>query len=172
MGATALLALACGLIAGQFHHVFGVAPILGAILCAACFLRPRDLFIVGLSGMLIRDFLLGYSAFTLVRLVAISLVVAVVVALKIRPALRSLLIGLLLSSPIFHLTLAMGGWLAGTCSVFPKTATGLRQTIVSALPYFQRSFIGDLLFASAFLSLYAMSVYTLLGWRPRTPSTS
>ncbi len=40
MIATAMLTLACGIIAGQFHHVLGVAPILGAILCAACFLRP------------------------------------------------------------------------------------------------------------------------------------
>lgn len=155
MIATALLTLACGLIAGQFSHTFGVAPILGAILCAAFFLRPRELFLVGLGGMLVRDLLMGLSLFTLVRLAGIGLVVAAVVALKVRPSLRSLLTGLLVSSPIFHLVLAAGNWATGTCGDFTRTPVGLVQSMVSSLPYFQRSFVVDFLFTTLFLTAYS-----------------
>ena len=160
MVATGMLMLACGIIAGQFHHALGVAPILAAILCAACFLRPRDLFVVGVGGMLIRDLLMGFSLFTAVRVAGIAGVVLAVVALKIRPTLRSLLTGLLVSSPIFHLVLAVGDWATGTCGIWPKTPQGLASAVVSTLPYFQRSFVGDLLFTSLFLVAYSLAAYT------------
>jgi len=160
---TAMLTLACGIIAGQFHHQLGVAPILGAILCAACFLRPRDLFVVGLGGMLLRDLLMGFSLFTGVRLIGIGLVVLAVVLLKVRPVLRSLLVGLLVSSPIFHLALAVGDWATGTCGIWPKTPQGLTSAIVSTFPYFQRSFVGDLLFTSLFLAAYSLAAYAASG---------
>ena len=51
--AVVLLIGACGVLAGQFHHVVGIAPVLGAILCAACFLKPRSLLLVGIGGMLL-----------------------------------------------------------------------------------------------------------------------
>ena len=155
MIATALLTLACGLIAGQFHHTFGVAPILGAVLCAAFFLRPRQLFMVGLGGMLVRDLLMGLSLFTLVRFAGMALVVAAIVALKVRPNLRSLLTGLLVSSPIFHLALAVGDWATGACGNWAKTPGGLAQSIASALPYFQRSLVVDFLFTAVFLAAYS-----------------
>ena len=160
---TGMLTLACGLIAAQFHHAFGIAPILGAILCAACFLRPRDLFVVGLGGMLLRDLLMGLSVFTGVRLVAIALVVLALVALKIRPALRSLLIGLLISSPIFHLALAVGDWATGTCGQWAQNMRGLSSALVSTVPYFQRSLIGDLLFTALFLAVYSAAAAAASG---------
>ena len=171
MIATGLLTLACGIIAGQFHHTFGVAPILGAILCASFFLRPRDLVIVGLGGILVRDLLMGFSLFTAVRLAGIALVVAAIVALKVRPNLRSMLTGLLVSSPIFHLALAVGDWVTGTCTVWPKTPQGLAQAVVTAIPYFQRSFVGDVLFASLFLGAYTLAACTW-SWSKSIRSTT
>ena len=168
--ATGMLMVECGLIAGTFHHLFGVPPILGAILCAACFLRPRDLWVVGLGGMLVRDLLLGFSPFTLVRLFGMALVVWSVVALKVRPNVRSLLVGLLVSSPIFHLVLAAGDWATGTCGIWPKTPQGLSQAVVSALPYFQRSFVGDVLFTGLFLGAYVLAAYSWV-WTKSIRST-
>ncbi len=164
---TGMLTLAGGIIAGQLHHQLGIAPILGAILCAACFLRPRDLFVVGLGGMLVRDLLLGLSLFTVVRIVGIALVILAVLALKVRPTLRSLLVGLLVSSPIFHLALAVGDWATGTCGIWPRTPNGFVSAIVSAAPYFQRSLVGDLLFTSVFLSLYTLAAYLFFGLKEK-----
>lgn len=172
MTATALLTVACGLIAGGFHHQLGVAPILGAVLCAACFLRPRELVVVGLGGILVRDAFLGLSSFTLFRLAGMGAVIGMILALKIRPTFKSLLTGLLLSSPIFHLALAVGDWATGTCAILPKTPQGLMQSIAGAVPYFQRSFIGDILFTSLFLSAYVLFAYAMLGMKGKAFSWS
>lgn len=158
--AVAIFTLTCGLLAGRFSHFFGVAPILGALLCAACFLRPKELFVVGLGGILVRDFLMGFSSFTLVRLAGIGLVVCAMIALKVRPSPRSLLTALLISSPIFHLTLAVGDWATGTCAAVPRTPAGLLSSIASSLPYFQRSFVGDFLFAAFFFAAYSLAART------------
>ena len=160
MLATAMLTTACGIIAAQFHHQLGVAPILGAILCAACFLRPKDLFIVGIGGMLLRDLLMGFSAFTAVRVAAIALVVLAFVLLKVRPNLRSLVTGLLVSAPIFHISLAVGDWATGTCGSYSHTPAGLKTAIVSSLPYVQRSLLGDFLFTALFLGAYSLAAYS------------
>lgn len=165
MMATVLLTLVCGFIAGELHHQLGVAPILGAILCAACFLRPWELFLVGMGGILVRDSLIGFSAFTLVRLLGIGLVVASILMVKVRPNLRSILTALVVSSPIFHLVLAVGDWWTGTCAILPKTPQGLFASIAGATPYFLRSFIADTLFASFFLGAYTAAAYALLGAR-------
>lgn len=142
-----------GLLAGLMSHPFGVAPILGAMLCASCFLRPRDLWIVGLGGIAIRDLLLGPSAFTLVRLVGVALVIGVILALKVRLTWRSVVTGLLIVAPIFHLVLAAGDWATGTCAGYPRTWDGLGRTVASAAPYFQQSFLTDLAFTGLFFGI-------------------
>ena len=163
-----LLMVVCGFVAGQFPHLLGVTPVLGAVLCAACFLRPRQLFLIGLGGILVRDLLMGLSSFTLVRLTGMALVVTLVAALQVRPNVRSLFAGLLLSAPVFHLTLAVGNWLTGTCGSFPRTAQGLFQSVAMAVPYFQRAFLGDLFFTGLFQMAYAAAVYPMVSrMRPK-----
>ena len=162
MIATWLLTLGCGLIASRFHHDVGIAPVLAAILCAGIFLKSRDLWIVGLGGMLIRDLILGFSVFTFVRLAGIALVVLAIRQLKLQPNLRSLLTGLVVSSPLFHLTLSVGNWATGTCGHWPRTLQGLAQSIASSWPYFQKSLAVDLLFTALFLLLYTAAVYGLI----------
>ncbi len=152
---TVLLTLACGLIAAQFNHALGTTPVLGAVLCASLFLSRKDLWIVGLGGMILRDLILGLSLFTFVRLGAMALVILAVTALKLRPNFRSLLTGLLIASPIFHLALAAGDWATGTCGQWAKTPQGFAAAIGSTVPYFQRSFIGDFLFTALFLAAYS-----------------
>ncbi len=166
MAAKVLLILGSGFMAGEFHHWFGVAPVLAGILCAAFFLKPRELFLVGVGGILFRDLLVGMDGVTPFRILGIIGVVGAVAALRVQPNVKSLLTGLLAASPIFHLALAVGDWATGTCTIWPKTAQGLRDAVVTSLPYFQRSFVGDLIFTSLFLGLYLGAAYTLGGWRP------
>ncbi len=168
-----VLAVVCGVVARQFTHAVGVAPMLAGVLCASCFLRRRDVAVVGLGAMLVRDLLAGVSWFTLVRLCAMFSVIGIIWAIRVRPSLKSLLLALGLSSPTYHLILAVGDWVTHTCSNAPFTPQGLLTTMASSLPYFQRSLIGDLLFTSAFLSLYTLAGYLVtLRWPSVLPSPS
>lgn len=168
-----LLGLTAGLLAGGLGHVVGTTPLLGALLCAACLFRTRDVAIMGLVGIIFRDAVLGLSWFTVVRVMAILSVVGIVTALRVRPSIKSLLLGLGVSAPVFHLVLAFGDWVTQTCSKEPWNFSGLRNTLMGSLPYFQTSLIGDLAFTAAFVGLYTLTGYLLtMRWPTLIPQLS
>jgi len=111
--------------------------------------------------MLARDLIVGVSWFTLVRLVGILAVIGIIWALRVRPSLKPLLLGVGLSSSAYHLVLAVGDWVTQACSTAPRTPQGLIATMTSSLPYFQRSLIAELLFTSVFLGAYALAGHLL-----------
>lgn len=160
------LTVAAGVMAASFSHTLGTAPILGALLCAACFLRRRDVLVIGLGAMLIRDALTGFSLFTLVRVVAILGVIGVIWAIRVRPRWGSLLLGLALAAPAYHLALATGDWITQFCTKEAHTAAGLAATLMSSLPYIQRSLVSELLFTTAFVGLYTLSGSAIRLWWP------
>ena len=168
-----VLAVACGLLAGGFRHEVGMAPVLAGLLCASCFLRRRDVAIVGLGATVVRDVLSGVSVFTLVRLLGMLAVIGIIWALRARPSFKSLLLGLGLSSPAYHLVLATGDWVTHTCSKLPLTPQGFYTSIATSIPYFQRSLVNDLLLTSAFLSFYTLAGYlVVLRWPSVLPQPS
>jgi len=163
-------AVVAGILASQFTHVAGATPILAALLCAACFWRKRNVALIGIVAMLTRDALAGISWFTVVRVAAVLGVVGVVWLVRLRPSFSSLLTGLGLSAPVYHLTLSVGDWLTHTCSTAPFTWQGLMTTIHTSVPYFYRSFFGDLVFTSAFMGLYTFAGYVVtLRWPSLLP---
>lgn len=171
MMASLVLMAACGVLAGQFSHVVGIAPILGATVCASCFCRPRDLWVVALGGVVVRDLAAGVvGPFTLVRLVAMVLVVLTMRALRVRWTFSSVAAGLLVVAPVFHLALAVGDWATGFCAGYPRTPAGLWQTLVNAAPYAQRALAGDVLFAALFFGLSGVVTTGLQGRRRLAPT--
>jgi len=150
-----VLAVISGVLAGQFHHGLGIAPMLAGVLCAASFLRRRDALIAALGAVVVRDLFVGLSLFTLVRLLAVLSVMGIIWAVRVRPALKPLLVALILASPTYHLMLAVGDWGLQFCSTEPRTPLGLFTTIRTGWPYFQHAFLGELLFTSAFVVAYA-----------------
>ena len=166
MGSVLALTVMAGLMAASFNHVLGMAPILAALLCAACFLRPRDLLPIGLGAMLIHDLTVGLSVFTLVRLVAVLVVVGAIRALRVRPAAGSLLLGLAVIIPLYHLVLTTGDWITHFCTQEPHTMQGFMATLHSNLPYIQRSCVNDVVLTAVFLGAYTLSGSALRAWRP------
>lgn len=160
------LTVVAGVMAASFNHVLGMGPILAALLCAACFLRARDVLVIGVGAMLIHDFVVGFSVFTLVRLVAVLAVVGAIWMLRIRPAAGSLLLGLAVIVPLYHLALTTGDWITHFCTKEPHTLQGFVATLNSNLPYLQRSCLNDVVLTAAFLGAYTLSGSALRAWRP------
>jgi hypothetical protein len=74
---------------------------------------------------------------------------------------------------VYHFVLAVGDWATQICSKEPWTAQGLFATIATAIPYFQRSLVGEVLFTSVFLSVYALAGYVVsLRWPSLLPQPS
>jgi len=166
MAVSIVLAVIVGGMAGQLRHAVGAAPILAALLWAACFLRKRDVALIGIGAMLIHDAIAGVSVFTIVRVVAMLGVIGVIWAIRVRPTWLSLLSGLVLVAPTYHLVLATGDWVTQFCTQAPHTLPGLAATLMSAFPYFQRSFVSEVLYSAAFLGIYALSGSAIRLWWP------
>jgi len=178
MGIAVGFGVLAGALASQWSHVVGSAPILAALLCAAPFLRKRDLIIIGVVAMLTRDVVSGLSWFTLVRLAAILSVAGILWIVRVRPSVKSLLIGLGVASPVYHVVLTMGDWVTQTCAKAPLTFQGFQATFAGSLPYAGRSIVTDTVFAGAFLTLYLlMGLLVVSRWpsllpTPALPSTN
>jgi hypothetical protein len=157
MGVAVGFGVLAGAVASQWSHVVGSSPILAALVCAACLLRMRELVIVGVVAMLTHDAISGVSGFTLVRLAAILSVIGILGIVRVRLSVKSLVIGLGVSAPVYHAVLTMGDWVTQTCSKAPLTFQGLQQTVASSLPYAGRSMLTDTVFAGAFLTLYLLA---------------
>lgn len=162
-----VLAVIAGIVAGQFHHLVGAAPIVAAILCAGSFLRRHQMLIVGLGAILLRDLLVGFHWFTFVRVMAVLGVVGVAWLIRVGPNLRSLIMGLVLASGVYHIILASGDWALQVCSTFPRTPEGWVANLWSTLPYIHRTLVSDLAFSSIFLALYAFAGYLVSLWWPK-----
>ena len=172
MGVAIGFGVLAGAVASRWSHVLGSAPILAALLCAACFLRKREVIIIGIMAMLTRDALTGFSWFTLVRLAAIMSVVGMLWIVRVRPSVTSLLIGLGVSAPAYHVVLTMGDWVTQTCSKAPVTFQGLLATFAGSLPYVGRSIITDAVFAGAFLTFYLLAGSLMVSRWPSLRSMS
>lgn len=87
-----ILAIVGGFAAWAGRHQIGVSPILAGLLCASCFLRRRDAVIAGLGAVLVHDALVGFSLFTLVRLIGVSGALGVIWAVRVRPSFPEILL--------------------------------------------------------------------------------
>lgn len=179
MGVSVVLAVIVGGMAGSLRHTVGAAPVLAALLWAAYVLRTRDVMIIGLGATLVQDLMTGVGWFTLVRLAAVISVIGVIRLARVRwsptgtargpqavGSFPSVLLGLGLASPVYHLVLATGDWVTQFCTQAPQTLSGLAVTLRSAFPYFQRSFLSEVLFTAAFLGVYALSGSAVRLWWP------
>ena len=160
------LTVTAGLMAASFSPHLGMTPILGALVCAACFLRRRDVLLAGLGAMMLRELVVGVSVFTAVRLLAVGSVIGLLWLVRVKPAWRPLLTGVILAAPTYHLILVVGDWVTQFCTKEPRTTQGLFTTLMSGLPYIQRSFLTDVVFTAAFFGLYTLGGSVISAWRP------
>ena len=84
-----VLAGVTGLMSAFVQHPLGAAPVLAAMISAVLFLRRRDVLHVGLLSVLVRDAILGFSVFTVVRVAAMLAVAGALRLARVKPTLGS-----------------------------------------------------------------------------------
>ena len=152
-----VLAGVTGLMSAFVQHPLGAAPVLAAMISAVLFLRRRDVLLVGLLSVLVRDAILGFSVFTVVRVAAMLAVAGALRLARVKPTLGSAALGLLIAAPVYHLTLIVGDWATQFCATEPRTLSGLIATLQSSLPYVQRSLVTEAFFGAALLGVYVLA---------------
>ncbi len=153
-------------------HPWNFAPVTASAIFAGMVLPRRMAWIVPVLAMLVSDLFIGFS-WTDMPFVYGSIMIAVAIGLWIGNHQGSALGygaktfgGTLVSSVIFYLITNLGSWL--TLAMYPKTPSGLMQSYINAVPFFQNSLAGDLFFVTVFTLFYGLAAKILKRPVPET----
>ncbi len=146
-------------------HPPNFTPVGGMSLFAGARLSGWQCYLIPLVLMAITDplqqMLFGIPAYTpITPFIYVSFLISVWIGRHLRATSNVFKIGgaTFLSSLQFFLITNFAHWLF--IGMYPRTGAGLAACYIAALPFFERSLAGDLLYAGAFFGIYAwMSRY-------------
>ncbi|MCI0705924.1 MAG: hypothetical protein L0Y80_00380 [Ignavibacteriae bacterium] len=137
-------------------HPFNFTPIAAMALSSAVYLDKKYAFIIPLAAMLVSDAILGfhsgmiwvYGCFALIALMGLWL----------RSHKKPLFVAgaALTSSVLFFVVTNFAVWFMGSGALYPKTWEGLVACYVAAIPFFQNTVAGDLLYTGALFGLFEL----------------
>ncbi len=140
------------------------AAISSAALFAGFFFRNRLVAVaVPVLAMLVSDLVHGFYHPALMAVVYAGLAVPVVFRplLGAVPTITRVLGCAMLGSVSFFLFTNLGVWALGDGAAYPKTAEGLAQCYIAAIPFFRGTLAGDLVYSGVFFGVYAAVRMTL-----------
>ncbi len=136
-------------------HPPNVSPVAAmALFGGAYFSDKRVAFLVPFLALLLSDFLLGLHD-TMVYVYA-GFAMTVVIGFWIRKNLNISRIALAAvgSSVLFFIVTNFGAWF--TSGLYPMTTDGLMQAYIAAIPFFQNSLLGNLVFTALLFGGFAV----------------
>jgi hypothetical protein len=137
-------------------HPWNVAPVAAMALCGGMYLGKRYALIVPLAAMLLSDLFIGFTIVS--PFVYACFIVSGLMGLWLRKhkSIGWIAGGTLASSTLFYIVTNFAHW--ALTDMYPKTAAGLWQCYVLALPFFRGTLIGDALFVAAFVAVMELTV--------------
>ena len=118
--------------------------------------------------MMISDLVLGFHLVMWATYGSLAISIYLATRLLKKPSLWPVAGVTLTSSVIFYLVTNFAVWVLPG-SMYPKTAAGLLDSYVMALPFFRNSLIGDISYTTLFFGGYKL--VTILKYRLRTLHT-
>ena len=135
-------------------HPWNATPVMAIALFGGTHLSRRWAILLPLSIVVLSDIILGWhntipftwSAFVLTGMIAWWV--------RRRPTGGRILTAALGGSVLFFALTNFGVWLVG--DLYPRTAAGLRECYVAAVPFFRSALLGDLVFTAVLFGGYAL----------------
>lgn len=130
-----------------------VSPITAVALFSGAYLADRRMaLIIPLLAMLAGDLVLGFHMTMIFVYGAFALMVAMGMWLSKRLCGQLVIATSLLASVLFFVVTNFGVWLL--MGMYPMTAAGLLACYTAAIPFFQMTLMGDLLFTAVIFGLF------------------
>lgn len=139
--------LALGVAARLLPHPPNVGPLAAIALFGGTYLSKRVAIALPLLIVAISDLVIGWHGTVLYVWTAFALTGLIGWWLRRRPTAGRIVAGTLAGSVLFFVITNFGVWAHGT--LYPRTAGGLWQCFVAALPFFRNTVLGDLLYTTA-----------------------
>ena len=137
-------------------HPPNFSPIAAMALFSGAYLPRRGLaFVAPLGAMLVSDAVLGFHSGMPVVYGCVALIVALGFVLSSKKSAGRVVGAALASSLLFYLITNFAVWASG--DMYPKTLAGLAACYAAAIPFFQNSLAGDLLFTALLFGGFALA---------------
>jgi hypothetical protein len=136
-------------------HPPNFAPIGAMALFGGAYFGRRALaFAAPLGAMLLSDAILGFHSGMAYVYGSVALIVLIGWAVAKRKTALSVAAAAIASSVLFFVVTNFGTWATG--ELYPQTAAGLVACFVAAIPFFQNTLAGDLIFAGLLFGGFAL----------------
>jgi len=136
-------------------HLPNVSPVAAmALFGGAYFADKRLALIVPFVALLFTDFILGLHNTMIFVYAGFALTVATGCWLQSRVTAVNVLAAALFSSLVFFVLTNFGAWLF--TGLYAPTLEGLMQAYVAAIPFFQNSLLGNLVFTAVIFGAYEL----------------
>jgi len=136
-------------------HLPNVSPVAAmALFGGAYFADKRLALIIPFVALLLTDFILGLHNTMIFVYVGFALTVATGLWLQSRVSVVNVFSAALFSSLMFFVLTNFGAWLL--TGLYAPTLEGLMQAYVAAIPFFQNSLLGNLVFTAVIFGGYEL----------------
>ncbi len=137
-------------------HPPNFTPIAAMALFGGAYLGRRWLaFAAPLGALLLSDLVLGFYAELVFVYLSTAAIVAIGWALAKRRTVLAVGLAALAGSVLFFAVTNFGVWLV--MDYYPKTLAGLASCYVAAIPFFQNTLAGDLVFSALLFGGFALA---------------
>jgi len=130
-----------------------------ALFGGAYFTNKKLAVIVPFAAMLLSDLVLGYHSTFLAVYISFALIVAIGFTLQKKRTVSKILIASVSSSILFFVITNFAFWYTG--ALYPMNAAGLAACYTAAIPFFQNTLLGDLVYTGLFFGAFEYAKYKL-----------
>ncbi|HUY69803.1 MAG TPA: DUF6580 family putative transport protein [Candidatus Tyrphobacter sp.] len=150
-------------------HSPNFVPVAALALWAGAYLPRKIGFVFPLAVMFVSDAFIGFYDWRLMIVVYASFAAIIAVGWWVGKdkSLGRIFLASLAGSVLFYLATNFGVW--ALSSWYPKTAGGLADAYLLAIPFFRNTLAGDLFFNGVFFGSYALALFLS---RLKTPEIS
>jgi hypothetical protein len=130
-----------------------------ALFGGAYFTNKKLAVIVPFAAMLLSDLVLGYHSTFLAVYISFALIVAIGFSLQKKRTVSRILAASVSSSVLFFVITNFAFWATGV--MYPLSLAGLGECYVAAIPFFQYTLVGDLVYTGVFFGAFELAKYKL-----------
>ncbi len=147
--------LGVGIIARLIPHPWNATPVMAIALFGGAHLSKRLSLLVPFLIIAISDFIIGWHATIPFTWSALLLTSVIGWWVRRRASGTRIVTGALAGAALFFVLSNFGVWI--TQQLYPRTAAGLWECYVAAIPFFRATVLGDLVFTTVLFGGYALA---------------
>ncbi len=136
-------------------HPANVTPVTAIALFGAFYLDKRSAFLVPLAAMLLSDAILGFHSGMIWVYGSFVAITGIGFWLRDHRGIMQTIGATVAGSVLFYAVTNFGVWL-GSPAMYPRTAAGLAECYVAAIPFFRNTLLGDLGYVALLFGLFEL----------------